>query len=87
MAEWTIAPVLKTGGLNGSGGSNPSLSAWEQIKYLRKTYIHYVFLIFDLGRWILSFGRIYIWDFSSAGSEHRPYKAGVVGSNPTNPTQ
>ena len=27
MAEWSIAPVLKTGGLKGSGGSNPSLTA------------------------------------------------------------
>ena len=27
MAEWSIAPVLKTDELRGSGGSNPSLSA------------------------------------------------------------
>lgn len=27
LAEWTIAPVLKTGGPKGPGGSNPSLSA------------------------------------------------------------
>ena len=27
MAEWSNAPVLKTGVLNGTGGSNPSLSA------------------------------------------------------------
>ena len=27
MAEWSIAPVLKTGVLRGTGGSNPSLSA------------------------------------------------------------
>ena len=27
MAEWSIAAVLKTVDLNGSGGSNPSLSA------------------------------------------------------------
>ena len=29
MAEWSIAPVLKTDELRGSGGSNPSLSAKE----------------------------------------------------------
>ncbi len=29
MAEWSNAPVLKTGVLNGTGGSNPSLSAKE----------------------------------------------------------
>ena len=27
MVEWSITPVLKTGELKGSGGSNPSLSA------------------------------------------------------------
>ena len=27
MAEWSNAPVLKTGVLRGIGGSNPSLSA------------------------------------------------------------
>lgn len=27
MAEWSIASVLKTEGLKGLGGSNPSLSA------------------------------------------------------------
>ena len=27
MAEWLNAPVLKTGGPQGLGGSNPSLSA------------------------------------------------------------
>ena len=29
MAEWSIAPVLKTGVLRGTGGSNPSLSATQ----------------------------------------------------------
>lgn len=27
MAEWSIAAVLKTAGLQGSGGSNPPLSS------------------------------------------------------------
>ncbi len=27
MVEWSITPVLKTGVLRGTGGSNPSLSA------------------------------------------------------------
>ena len=31
MAEWSIAAVLKTVELRGSGGSNPSLSATKQI--------------------------------------------------------
>ena len=30
MAEWSIAAVLKTVDLNGSGGSNPSLSALKK---------------------------------------------------------
>ena len=37
MAEWTIAPVLKTGGPKGPGGSNPSLSA-EYLNVLNKSY-------------------------------------------------
>ena len=32
MAEWSIAAVLKTVELRGSGGSNPSLSATESCK-------------------------------------------------------
>ena len=32
MAEWSIAAVLKTVDLNGSGGSNPSLSAENKIE-------------------------------------------------------
>ena len=32
MAEWSIAAVLKTVDLNGSGGSNPSLSAKRKIE-------------------------------------------------------
>jgi hypothetical protein len=31
VAEWPIAPVLKTGDPKGSGGSNPSLSVF--LKY------------------------------------------------------
>ena len=32
MAEWSNAPVLKTGVLRGTGGSNPSLSATKSCK-------------------------------------------------------
>ena len=32
MAEWSIAAVLKTVELQGSGGSNPSLSAEQESK-------------------------------------------------------
>ena len=35
MAEWSIAAVLKTVDLNGSGGSNPSLSANKNKKWRR----------------------------------------------------
>ena len=30
MAEWSIAPVLKTGVPRGTGGSNPSFSAQKK---------------------------------------------------------
>ena len=36
MAEWSNAPVLKTGVLRGTGGSNPSLSAQSPVN--RKIY-------------------------------------------------
>ena len=36
MAEWSIAAVLKTVELRGSGGSNPSLSAQSPVN--RKIY-------------------------------------------------
>ena len=36
MAEWSNAPVLKTGVLRGTGGSNPSLSAQSPVS--RKIY-------------------------------------------------
>ena len=36
MAEWSIAAVLKTVELRGSGGSNPSLSAEIKAKRRQK---------------------------------------------------
>ena len=33
MVEWSITPVLKTGVLRGTGGSNPSLSAQKPHKF------------------------------------------------------
>ena len=36
MAEWSIAAVLKTVVLRGTGGSNPSLSAESQNKKVEK---------------------------------------------------
>jgi hypothetical protein len=33
MAEWSIAAVLKTVDLYGSGGSNPSLSAKQKLQF------------------------------------------------------
>ena len=38
MAEWSIAAVLKTVELRGSGGSNPSLSAREYINKKIESY-------------------------------------------------
>ena len=44
MAEWSNAPVLKTGVLQGTGGSNPSLSATESCKSLiYRTFSFYAF--------------------------------------------
>ena len=37
MVEWSITPVLKTGVLRGTGGSNPSLSASDE--YWRSTQV------------------------------------------------
>ena len=37
MAEWSIAPVLKTGVLRGTGGSNPSLSAKVSVTSCKTT--------------------------------------------------
>ena len=38
MAEWSIAAVLKTVELRGSGGSNPSLSAETKTKDFTKAF-------------------------------------------------
>lgn len=38
MAEWSNAAVLKTVDLNGSGGSNPSLSAETKTKDFTKAF-------------------------------------------------
>ena len=42
LAEWSNAAVLKTVDLNGSGGSNPSLSANERKKW-RQVYLNAIF--------------------------------------------
>ena len=43
MAEWSNAPVLKTGVLRGTGGSNPSLSAQSPVN--RKIYRTLLFVL------------------------------------------
>ena len=43
MAEWSNAPVLKTGVLRGTGGSNPSLSAQSPVN--RKIYGTFLFFV------------------------------------------
>ena len=50
MAEWSNAAVLKTVDLNGSGGSNPSLSAEKRrnkliINELRRFFIEWLIKI------------------------------------------
>ena len=45
MAEWSIAAVLKTVELRGSGGSNPSLSA---LKIHEKLVLEYVILFWQV---------------------------------------
>ena len=44
MAEWSNAPVLKTGVLQGTGGSNPSLSAKISVtSYKTTSYADFLF--------------------------------------------
>ena len=45
MAEWSIAPVLKTDVLRGTGGSNPSLSANNKCSGERIGAVKSLFLI------------------------------------------
>ena len=45
MVEWSITPVLKTGVLRGTGGSNPSLSAHKR-KYKSSANKIYTFSFF-----------------------------------------
>ena len=47
MAEWSIAAVLKTVVLRGTGGSNPSLSAKKQIE--GSNLFEFFYLFFLLG--------------------------------------
>ena len=43
MAEWSIAPVLKTDVLRGTGGSNPSLSAEKSSTEKLETFFVSIF--------------------------------------------
>ena len=44
MAEWSIAPVLKTDELRGSGGSNPSLSAQRNLQEIESQSCRFFFV-------------------------------------------
>ena len=44
MAEWSNAPVLKTGVLQGTGGSNPSLSAKISVTSCTTSYADFLFI-------------------------------------------
>ena len=50
MAEWSIAAVLKTVELRGSGGSNPSLSAKEQKNIRSAIALLYFFTLIEIVR-------------------------------------
>lgn len=45
MAEWSNAPVLKTGVLNGTGGSNPSLSAKKNWLISQPVFLYPMFIV------------------------------------------
>ena len=47
MAEWSIAAVLKTVDLQGSGGSNPSLSATREENLLKPFIIYHERFLFN----------------------------------------
>lgn len=49
MAEWSIAAVLKTVELRGSGGSNPSLSAKPKGKIKQSTVNQTITVFFFSG--------------------------------------
>ena len=85
VAEWSIAPVLKTGVLRGTGGSNPSLSARN--KEQRKLFL--ILFYRDTGnsftsiqvkqnkdnrrRWLLiSCQGVQTWDGRAKRSQFRP---------------
>ena len=50
MAEWSNAAVLKTVDLNGSGGSNPSLSATQKKKSICPSLLEQVDFFFCVVR-------------------------------------
>ena len=49
MAEWSIAAVLKTVELRGSGGSNPSLSAEDQRRDTEK-YLFFLYVLLRIAQ-------------------------------------
>ena len=50
MAEWSIAAVLKTVELRGSGGSNPSLSAEKERVQIASDLHPFSILLSGVGR-------------------------------------
>ena len=48
MAEWSNAPVLKTGVPHGTGGSNPSLSATYKLLNMHKTTLYYKLSVYHI---------------------------------------
>ncbi len=46
MVEWSITPVLKTGVLRGTGGSNPSLSAKSSMRNIVGLFFYVYFITF-----------------------------------------
>ena len=50
MVEWSITPVLKTGVLRGTGGSNPSLSAKGEIMAQNGNFFNGYYFYFYFGK-------------------------------------
>ena len=77
MAEWSIAAVLKTVELRGSGGSNPSFSAESSKSCFLRFMEAGCFLIYIINRK----GEMLEWLKRHAWKACKPLK-GFAGSNP-----
>ena len=66
MAEWSNAAVLKTVDLNGSGGSNPSLSAEKGVTDIWRAFFNFSSPKVPQKSLVLSlFGGVWRYDFQN----------------------